>query len=105
MTVTVSILSLGAAPRALVIERPSWVAVLFMRAETCEWNAYAIERVVRCENNTPYTEWIWYRDSRDQQPVRVPTSIERKLEDSRVIAMATGALAARDAWRRNRDAK
>lgn len=64
MLIHVRILSLGAAPRALVVEKPSWLGVL-LGAERSEWHAFGAPG--------PTGQIEWYRDSREERP-RLVTS-------------------------------
>jgi hypothetical protein len=98
MMVLVRIVATGSAPRALVVERPRWYE-WFLGASQREWAAYGVERIVRY-GGCSETEWVWYRDSRDHQPVRVPRGIEVELENARERAEALAAVAARAGWRR-----
>lgn len=82
--VRVQIISGGIAPRALVVEEPTWLGVV-LGAERSEWYAFAAP--------APRGGIEWFRDSREERPRRVTArrvldALEREL---------TGAAAGRAA--------
>jgi hypothetical protein len=78
--VRVQIVSAGGAPRALVVEEPSWLGVV-LGAERSEWYAFAAP--------APQGGIEWFRDSRDERPRRVVArrvleALERELAGAAV---------------------
>lgn len=86
--VVVRIVSTGSAPRALVIETPSWLGMLF-GAERAEWCAFGVTGPAGIE---------WFRDTREERPRRITArrvldaldrELTRSVAEQRLAAIRT----------------